>query len=37
LIGVAFSVQEVDSVPMERHDVPLDLVITERGVLRPVP
>ena len=34
LIGAAFSVQEVNSIPLEPHDVPLDLVATERGLVR---
>lgn len=33
LIGVAFSVQEVAAVPMEAHDVPLAMLITERETL----
>lgn len=33
LIGVAFSVQEVAAVPMEAHDAPLDMIITERETL----
>ena len=33
-IGIAFSFQEVDAVPAEAHDHPLDLVVTEQGVLR---
>jgi 5-formyltetrahydrofolate cyclo-ligase len=33
-IGVAFSFQQVDSVPAEPHDRPLDVVVTELGVLR---
>tara|TARA_R110002126_G_scaffold164865_11_gene312736 strand:- start:5845 stop:6420 length:576 start_codon:yes stop_codon:yes gene_type:complete len=33
LIGVAFSVQQVDQVPVEDHDVPLDMVLTEHGLL----
>ena len=33
LIGVAFSVQEVAAVPMERHDAPLDMIISERETL----
>ena len=32
-IGVGFDVQVVDEVPTEPHDVPLDLVITESGVV----
>jgi len=34
-IGVAFSAQEVDEVPLEPHDRRLDLVVTEAGVVRP--
>jgi len=32
LIGLAFSVQELDAIPREPHDVPLDAVVTELGV-----
>lgn len=32
LIGLAFSRQELDAIPREPHDVPLDAVITEHGV-----
>jgi 5-formyltetrahydrofolate cyclo-ligase len=32
LIGVAFSCQEVDAVPAEPHDVPLDAILTEDGL-----
>lgn len=32
LIGVAFSTQEVDLVPTGPHDVPLDFILTERGL-----
>jgi 5-formyltetrahydrofolate cyclo-ligase len=35
-IGLAFSVQEVEAVPREPHDHPLDLVITEREVVDPL-
>lgn len=31
--GYAFSCQEVPEVPAETHDVPVDLVITERDVI----
>lgn len=31
-IGLAFAAQEVDAVPTEPHDQPLDAVITEDGV-----
>lgn len=32
-IGVAFAVQEVPSVPREAHDVDLDHILTERGLM----
>ena len=32
LVGFAFSCQEVDRVPVEAHDQPLEAVITELGV-----
>jgi 5-formyltetrahydrofolate cyclo-ligase len=32
-VGVGFSVQVVDEVPMDSHDRPVDLVITEAGVI----
>jgi 5-formyltetrahydrofolate cyclo-ligase len=35
LIGVAFDPQIVDSLPTQPHDRPVDLVVTERRILRP--
>lgn len=32
LIGLAFAAQELDHIPREAHDVPLDAVITEAGM-----
>lgn len=32
LIGFAFAAQELDHVPRDAHDVPLDAVVTEQGV-----
>jgi 5-formyltetrahydrofolate cyclo-ligase len=32
LIGLAFAAQELDSIPREAHDIPLDVVVTETGV-----
>ncbi len=32
-IGLAFSCQEVPDIPVETHDVPLDMIITEREVI----
>jgi 5-formyltetrahydrofolate cyclo-ligase len=34
-IGFAFSAQEVDEVPIEATDQPLDLIVTEAGVFAP--
>lgn len=33
-IGLAFDVQRTDQLPIEDHDVPLDMVITETAVYR---
>ncbi len=35
LVGVAFAAQEVDAIPASPWDVPLDLIVTERGVVVP--
>ncbi len=32
-IAVAFSVQLIDAVPVTAHDIPVDMIITEQGVL----
>lgn len=32
LIGTAFSLQQVEHLPSEAHDVPLDFILTERGL-----
>ena len=32
LVGLAFAAQELPAIPREPHDIPLDLVVTERGV-----
>lgn len=34
-VGVGFSVQEIDHVPDETHDIPLDYIITEKEIIRP--
>jgi 5-formyltetrahydrofolate cyclo-ligase len=34
LIGIGYASQQVDRIAPAAHDVPLDLVITERGVIR---
>ncbi|MCV2874500.1 5-formyltetrahydrofolate cyclo-ligase [Defluviimonas sp. WL0050] len=34
-IGFAFSAQEVDEVPIEPTDEPLDLIVTEREIFKP--
>jgi 5-formyltetrahydrofolate cyclo-ligase len=32
LVGFAFAAQELDRIPREPHDVPLDVIVTEAGV-----
>jgi 5-formyltetrahydrofolate cyclo-ligase len=32
LIGMAFDCQEVEAVPVEVHDIPLDAILTESGL-----
>lgn len=32
LVGLAFAAQELDRIPREAHDVPLDAVVTETGI-----
>lgn len=34
-IGLAFAAQEIGEVPQEDHDRPLDVVVTEEGIIRP--
>ena len=34
LIGLAYALQQVDSIAAQAHDVHLDAVVTEKGVLR---
>jgi 5-formyltetrahydrofolate cyclo-ligase len=34
LVGIGYASQEVERIAAAAHDVPLDLVITERGVIR---
>lgn len=34
-VGVAYSAQEIPSVPRDPWDQPLDLIVTEEGVIRP--
>jgi 5-formyltetrahydrofolate cyclo-ligase len=31
LVGIAFAAQEIDTIPREAHDVPLDMIVTEQG------
>lgn len=33
LVGLAFASQEISEIPHEPHDVPLDAVVTEQGVI----
>jgi 5-formyltetrahydrofolate cyclo-ligase len=32
LVGLAFAAQEIGEIPREAHDIPLDSVVTEKGV-----
>jgi 5-formyltetrahydrofolate cyclo-ligase len=34
-IGLAFAAQEIDEAPVEAHDIPLDAIATERGLILP--
>jgi 5-formyltetrahydrofolate cyclo-ligase len=34
-VGLAYSTQEIEAVPKEAHDLALDLIVTETGILRP--
>jgi len=34
LIGLAFDFQVVDSVPVEEHDIPMDVIITQSRVIK---
>lgn len=36
-VGVAFAVQETARVPAEPHDRPLDLIVTEEGIMHALP
>jgi 5-formyltetrahydrofolate cyclo-ligase len=31
LVGIAFAAQEIDHIPRQAHDVPLDVIVTEQG------
>ncbi|MFC1490146.1 5-formyltetrahydrofolate cyclo-ligase [Candidatus Latescibacterota bacterium] len=33
-VGLAYSFQEIDEVPVEPHDVPLDIIVTEKETIR---
>lgn len=37
LVGAAFSLQQVDALPVASWDVPVDAICTERGTLFPLP
>ncbi|WP_104492564.1 5-formyltetrahydrofolate cyclo-ligase [Paracoccus denitrificans] len=36
-IGLAYAVQEIRAIPAEATDQPLDLIVTDRGVIMPQP
>ncbi|MFC1552276.1 5-formyltetrahydrofolate cyclo-ligase [Candidatus Latescibacterota bacterium] len=33
-VGLGYSFQEIDTVPVEPHDVPLDIIVTEKETIR---
>lgn len=33
-IAIAYSIQEVDKLPIESHDVKMDIIVTEEGIIR---
>ncbi len=33
-VGLAYSFQEIDKVPVEQHDIPLDIIVTEKETIR---
>ena len=35
-VGLALESQRLAHIPESRHDVPLDVIVTERRVIRPV-
>jgi 5-formyltetrahydrofolate cyclo-ligase len=37
LVGLAYACQQVDAVPVDTWDVPLDLIITEQKIYTPLP
>jgi len=34
-VGLAFDEQVIDNLPIEKHDVPLDLIITDKQIIKP--
>ncbi|MDF2532026.1 MAG: putative 5-formyltetrahydrofolate cyclo-ligase, partial [Clostridia bacterium] len=32
-IALAFSCQIIDEVPADRHDIPVDCIVTEKGLI----
>ncbi|KAG1713615.1 Magnesium transporter MgtE [Nymphon striatum] len=36
-IGFAYAAQELDDIPLEATDQPLDLIVTEQGIIEPAP
>jgi len=33
-IAIAFSIQEADKLPVEPHDIKVDMIVTEKGIIR---
>lgn len=34
-VGLAYAMQEIEAVPLESHDQPLDIIMTEAEIIRP--
>ena len=34
-VGLAYAIQEIEAVPVESHDQPLDIIVTETETIRP--
>ena len=34
-VGVAYGEQQVESIPRDEHDQPLDMIITDEGIIIP--
>lgn len=35
LVGLAYQMQQVDALNIEAHDIPLDMIVTDKGIISP--